>query len=1240
MSTVGMSRKIVLLAVPSLLLVSSVLFLWEPSTGALPRRVQAAEDVPPISSVESWTLPNVRLNFFGASWQKILTELAEQSGSTLVMDRVPAGNLTRRDRDMHTRADAVRILNRELEKTSFRVLERGRHLVVLHLDSVRSTYRRPAVTSRESTEPAKRPGKRVTVKPRSEVHTIQPSRKPEPVARPKPRPQAGAIVQASFENDEAKGTVIPVRTENHSATDLGRLVYQAFKSRAELINKGSEGLPAFQVFHPHGATEVADRDVQFSVGIDTKWDHLVVSGAKEQAEAVKRLIHRLDSLPIARGKVMQLASTTKDARQVADRLRPVVRQLIAQNDPPKPAAPKPNDPAAAKQPGAEPQDDPQNPDAPGGLQDVRNLEGALKGEVSVESMNELGVLILRGNQADVDAVMKVIRELDELAFGTTPHIHLRELKFVHSETLTELLTSVYEKLNTPPSGAPAPTITSQTVSFIAVGKPNAILVLAADRELQSILDLIDNLDQPVDPQHEFAVFSLKNAIASQVVTMLDDFYAERGGLGVRISVTQDIRTNSVIVHARPRDLAEVSLLIRKLDKDEPGKVSQMRIVVLKNAVAEELALVINNAIQSVLTPAPTPQTTGGTTGGLGGGQTNQELREAASAALQFLTGETGKEQAIQSGILADIRLTADARTNSLLISAPKASMQLVEEMVRQLDKPTDTVAEIKVFTLANADASSVAELLAELLVDEEDENQTGVQLVGAEDASSSLVPLKFSVDMRSNSILAVGGGEALRIVEAIVLRLDEGELRQRESLVYRLKNAPASDVAEAVNQFLDSQRELEESDPDLVSAFERIEREVIVVPEPVSNSLLISATERYFSGIQELVVELDETPAQVIIQVLLVEVVLDDTDEFGLELGFQDPVLFDRTTVATTSPGFPFNNQPLGNNTVVSPAEVGLQGLSNFGMGRVNSTLGFGGLVLSASSNSVSMLLRALQANREVEILSRPQIRTVDNQLAEIQVGQQVPIVTGVNIGTSGIANPNITQDEAGIILSVTPRINPDGLIVMETVAEKSQYRDSGVAIFTDAATGNTIESPIKDITTVRTTVAVPNGQTIVLGGMITETDESVVRKVPWLGDIPILGRGFRFDGTGKLRSELLVFLTPRIIQDDADNEVIKQIEAERTHFSEQNAEAIQGPLYAVPQQNGIDDGNAIPLPPDAFDDDGIPTSVMPRLEPVPETSAVQQRGSVSQASYVSPAKKPKRRSALPRWFDRGRSRK
>jgi type II secretory pathway component GspD/PulD (secretin) len=388
------------------------------------------------------------------------------------------------------------------------------------------------------------------------------------------------------------------------------------------------------------------------------------------------------------------------------------------------------------------------------------------------------------------------------------------------------------------------------------------------------------------------------------------------------------------------------------------------------------------------------------------------------------------------------------------------------------------------------------------------------------------------------------------------LLLQTGFARNNDtSAVYQLRHAKAEDVAKAIQEFLTGQAG--EADAQNGSQSGQNDR---VVAEKTTNSLIIRGSIESIPTIYRIICDLDRFPREVILQALIVEVNIGNTNEFGVELGIQDSVLFDRSIVnniqtvnetvtspngvqttnqtilsKSTTPGFAFNNAPLGNNAV-NPGVVGTQALSNLGTGRVNGDLGFGGLVLSAGSDSVSALLRALDAKFKVDVLSRPQIRTVENKEAFIQVGQQVPVVDGVTINAVGSANPVIRQDKAGIILRTTPRISPDGRVQIDVMTEKSAFllaRGSGVPIFTDTTTGRVIEAPVKDITTATTTVSIQTGETVVLGGMISNAENVVHRKVPFLGDIPLLGRLFRYDLQQHSRKELLVFLTPIVLNDD-----------------------------------------------------------------------------------------------------------
>lgn len=1240
---------------------------------AVQKQVRKASDVAEIS-----------LNHVQATWAKVLKQVAEQSELTLVMDVVPKGFFSRIDKRPHTLSETFQILNRELEPKGFRLLQKDSFLIVLDLREAKAKYIRPTVQSAERTVEGIQPGM-------NDIRQVEHLAQAENTQTPVPQAEAPARFEKSARKLQQKKTTpqivtFTVRPRTLNSTEILRQFYHAFESRAELQGEGPNGFPGLVVFKSQEANlideqtqeplKIINTQVDFRVGIDKQNNELIFEASPSKAQALKVTAFKLDQsakgfsqsaqLVIGSPQVGRVAqalhkqthstntSSTTSQRlpvktysdnyvsprdQQIDQLRQRVDQIAFQEQ----------KPGAAQNP-----QQPQPADKPAEVEKQRSLPELLQdlsGNVNIESVPDLGVLILRGKDEDVSALMKIIKELEKLSEGTRPDIHLLNLRHVNSAALAELLNGVYEDL----VKLRAIQGQIQKIKIIPLVKPNSLLILAPDTDMPSILKLAEELDQPVNPLTEFGVFQLKSASASQVATTIREFYDERGGLGARILVSPNIRTNSIIVQAQPRDMQEVAALIQKIDLDQSQAVSRVKIYPLKNAIAADLAETLNATLQSVLNPAAAQSAGLGTNIGGAGGEAAQQLQEARSVVLEFLSQEGAQSRVLRSGLLADIRVIADPRANTLVVTAPKDSLELIGALIGQFDSRVSSVAELKVFTLKNADAESMVTLLQSTFSSDNQQTDLGIQIAGVNDANSNLIPLKFSVDRRTNSVVAQGGADALQIVEAILLKLDGADSRKRETTVIQLKNTPVADVSVAINEFLDTQRSLIAQDPDLISSFELLEREVIVVPEAINNNLIISATPRYFEQISNLVKQLDKEAPQVIIQALIVEVELDNDDEFGVELGLQDSLLFNRSiidnvlTVQQTvtgasnvtqtnqtivsqeaTPGFLFNSiNPLGTNNTQNNSNTAGQALSNFSLQRGNSDLGFGGLVLSASSESVSILIRALAAKRNVHILSRPQIRTVDNVTAQIQVGQIVPVVNGVSVTAVGSANPVIEQSEAGIILTVTPRISPDGNIVMETQAEKSDFNGSSVPIFTDATTGNVVESPIKNITQVQTTVSVPNGQTVVLGGMITESDTTIERKVPWLGDIPLVGIPFRYDYTSTRRKELLVFLTPRIIRNDADSEFIKQVESERIHLQVEKAEQMHGPIFAVPpgEPEFIPDGEGLLEP--------IPTTVMPQENLNPEVINNQHQGGViQQMSHQSePLKKQKKKPLIQKKF-------
>jgi type II secretion system protein D len=797
------------------------------------------------------------------------------------------------------------------------------------------------------------------------------------------------------------------------------------------------------------------------------------------------------------------------------------------------------------------------------------------GNVRIEFIQDLGIVIIQGNRRDVDRVKRLIQEIEEISKQTQPEVEVYYLQHVNGEAMAALINQIFPQVFAARQG---------TVTVTALVKPNAVLLVGRKEAIEMVIDLVKRLDQPVAPETQIRVFRLKflpvidaeRTVRSLFTTRPGFEPTPRTGLGTRVLVIADFRSNSLIVQASPRDLDEVAALLERIDIDDAPAATEVKVFKLRNSLAEELAPVLQEAItgqiqgQQVQQQQIQQQGAGGT-----GGTPTPAASARRSTSIQLLQIDQNGQRIIKSGILSDFRVSADPRGNSLIVAGPASGMPLMEELIRQLDGLPGVGAQVKVFTIVNGDATQLATMLQTLFG-----LQTGGQ--GAQfpfgatsvtgSGESSLVPLRFAVDTRTNSIIASGSAGDLAVVYGILVRLDEGGIRQRELRVFRLKNTSATAVADSLNRYLQGQQQLLQAQQQgqLVTAVQALEEQVIVVDEPVTNSLIVNATARYMPEIIRIIEDLDKRNPMVVIQLLIAEVTLSDLDEFGAEFGLQDSILFQRgilnPATGVSTQGFNFNNNPLGNITTGDTEHTAGQGITHFGVGRTSSQSGLGGLVLSASSESVSILIRALQQSQRLQVLSRPQIQTMDNQPAFVQVGARVPRIQGQTLTATGAAQNDVVDVNVGIILGVTPRVTPDGMVVMEIDAEKSEVGSSeppDAIPVSVTPTGDTIFSPQILTTTAQTTITARSGQTVILGGLITRSQSESTSRVPYLGDIPVLGRLFRFDTFSLERKELLFILTPYIM-DTADTEALLNLrETERMSWCLADVVNVHGALPA-----------------------------------------------------------------------------
>ena len=856
--------------------------------------------------------------------------------------------------------------------------------------------------------------------------------------------------------------------------------------------------------------------------------------------------------------------------------------------------------------------------------------GEVPAQLGRTSIEQIGPdqFILSGDPAQIEALNKLLEELDRAGSLAEADIEVVPLKFAESAQFARLLTTIYtakgEVRTAAPAGgaAPAPAGQQGKIGFIPVAQPNAIVVVGRKADLPDISAHVRELDNRSKEGEQFRIFQLKLAPAAQVAGKLTTFFGDRaaqtapGATGAavaqmraRVEAYADERTNSVFVYAGPVDMEQAAIIIERLDRGENASVAEIRFFVLKNAAAADIQNLLQNAVLqrsqaagATTTTAPAGQAQPPRPGQAPAGAQAQPTTSGAtggvkSSKLRLLAADRSGAP-VESGILEDITIMPDPRTNGVLVTAPKESMGLIEELIRQLDSVPNPTAELKVMPLMNADAQAMLTTLQSFFGQDGgqgggvNQGQLGQQFgqqfgqqgqqggavqprtfaLGGVEPRLSLTPLTFSVDQRTNSLIVSGSPNDLIAVEALVYKLDGNNARERKNFVYRLNNVPAEEAEITIQNFLQGQAQgavtagIAAAATGALTLQQQIAQDVVIVADLTTNSLIISSSPRYLEEVLRMIQILDRRPPQVVIQCLIAEVTLQRNDEFGVELGYQTSNLFDRSIVAGNElvPGVNFNTTgPLRTPQNVNTGGVGYQTISNLSLGR-SGTQGFGGLVFAASSQNVSVLLRALSRQQRLDVLSRPQLTTLDNRQSQLLIGQSIPTVTGTQLGVTGVTTTLTQYRDIGIILAVQPQIGPDGVVVMRVNPQVSSVdQTSSIPITTDAS-GNVIATaPVFNVTNVETTVVAADGQTVVVAGLIARQKTRDVRKVPYLGDLPILGNLFRVNFSECIKRELIIVLTPRIVYCDEDVERVKSEETARMQWCLPDVYKDHGDIYA-----------------------------------------------------------------------------
>jgi len=449
-------------------------------------------------------------------------------------------------------------------------------------------------------------------------------------------------------------------------------------------------------------------------------------------------------------------------------------------------------------------------------------------------------------------------------------------------------------------------------------------------------------------------------------------------------------------------------------------------------------------------------------------------------------------------------LVAYPRGNMLLLTDSASNIRRVQGIMKLVDRQ-DAVG-VQLFTLKHASADKLATTI------------TGLYAGSAGKRSPNSI--RALSHQPGNILIVVAAPQMINEVAEVIRKLDiEPKPDSGRLQVRYLKHGNAVDVAKVINELVGGAVAAPKAGPQR----RLFVGDVRIVAEPATNALLITADPSDMNAVNGIIDKLDVRRLQVLIEALIVEVSAGIGEQIGIEwrsmsdFGSGGSQTFGGTTFANSS-GTNINS------VAANPFSAG----SGMMIGVSSGTVNFGGIDFL----NLGALARALSTKSDTNVLSTPNLLTMDNEEAEIIVGQNVPFLTGQNSTQGGTSNPfqTIERKDIGLTLRVKPQISEGDTVRLELYQEMSSIdRNPGVQ-------GSDL---ITNKRSIKTVVLANDGEMIVLGGLMRDDANDSVQRVPCLGSMPVLGEAFKFTEHDRRKTNLMVFLRPHIIKTSADLQTI-----------------------------------------------------------------------------------------------------
>ena len=468
--------------------------------------------------------------------------------------------------------------------------------------------------------------------------------------------------------------------------------------------------------------------------------------------------------------------------------------------------------------------------------------------------------------------------------------------------------------------------------------------------------------------------------------------------------------------------------------------------------------------------------------------------------------------------------------SSSVLSYPPAGMLIITDYLSNIKRLQEIIYaldiegagdQISYIPLQNASASEVAKNLTTIF----------------QQRRTTATTVKIVPDSRTNSLIVLGTGADTETVRKLVAFMDKDVPRGESNIqVYRLQNSIAEDLAKVLNNIVKDSGAGAAATAGAAAAQKAttpvVSKNVQIVPDKATNTLVVMAEREDYKIIENIIRQLDVPRPMVYIEALIMEVNANKAFDLGVEWQGVKDVGGEDYLEGLGSDAMNLGMASFIGGQSAIPQVDPTTGLVSAAAGMTLGVITSGIKIGDAIFPNIGAVVHAYKTDSEVSILSTPQIMTLDNEEAEINIGSNVPYLTkqDTTSSTTSINYNSYEYKDVGVILNITPHINEENFIRLKISQQVSKVTSGA-----DKAMPTTLKR------TTKTTVVVKDNETIVIGGLVGDSTDDATYKVPLLGDIPLLGWLFKSNSTNREKTNLYVFLTPHIVRTRKDAAVLYQ---------------------------------------------------------------------------------------------------